>query len=282
MNLKALKLGTFAKSASFFVLAYVVGFLTLFKIIDQPEMMSTIDSSAPSRGPVGFLVQFLIVTVVFLALLPLFKRKPIFLKGFFYLIIFTGTGLILEIFIGQPLGFIIALALIIILAIKPIIILHNILFIVAIVATSIILALSFDSISIAYILSALALYDLIAVYVTKHMVKMAKISASKGVYLGIILPEKSKNLIAQKTSIKLGKGNGFMFLGGGDIALPLMLSLSVAAVNLTNGLIVGLFSFLGLFLLHLIFTLRKNPKPMPGLPPLVFMTILGYLIVTVF
>jgi presenilin-like A22 family membrane protease len=62
----------------------------------------------------------------------------------------------------------------------------------------------------------------------------------------------------------------------------LILSLSVARNSFLDGIVVSLFSFLGLFLLHLIFHLRKNTKPMPGLPPLVFMTLLGYLVVTVF
>jgi len=281
MNLKKLKLSTFLKSSVFFIFAYVVGFLTLLKLSVQPKMISAIEASAPSGGAIRFLVQFFVVTVIFLVLLPLFKRKPVFLKGLFYLIIFTGVGLVLEVFIGQPLAFVIALLFIVILALKPIILLHNLLFLIALSGTSLVIGLGFDSLSIVYILAALAFYDLIAVYVTRHMIKMAKIPASKGVYFGIILPNKSKNLIASKTSIKLGKGSGFMFLGGGDIALPLMLALSVANTNLLNGIIIAIFSFLGLFFLHFIFVSKTNLKPMPGLPPLVFVTLLGYFIVTI-
>ena len=277
-----LKLGTLLKSTIFFTLAYVIGFLTLLKLTSQPEMVSAIEASAPPGGAIRFLIQFLIVTAVFLVLLPLFQKRPVFLKGLFYLIILTGVGLVLEVFIGQPLAFIVALFAIVVLALKPLILLHNLLFVVALSGASVVIGLSFDSLSIVYILAALAFYDLIAVYVTRHMVKMAEIPASKGIYFGLVLPEKSKNLILPKKEIKIGQGSGFMFLGGGDIALPLMLVLSVAATNLTDGIVIALFSFLGLLLLHLIFTLRKNPRPMPGLPPLIFMTLLGYLTVIIF
>ncbi len=280
MKIKSLKLDVFLREAFFFVLSSLLGILVVFRIYQIPELKKVIDAQRTSLNPLQFLLSFLIVTVLFLLFLPLFKKKPIFLKFFFYLGVLIGLDVVIGVFLGEPHALILALILVILLNMYPRILFHNVLFSCSLAGIGATLAASFDPISIVVILGILAFYDIVAVYFTKHMVKMAQIPAKQGVFFGLILPKRNKDFLKDKPILKFGKKSAYYFLGGGDVVLPMILAISVVKESLIDALIVSLFSFLGLFLLHLIFVFQKNKKPMPGLPPLILMTILGYLITT--
>jgi presenilin-like A22 family membrane protease len=282
MNLKNLKISLFLKQAFFFIFTQFLGFLTLLRIQNQPSIREVIENETQGVSVWGFLIQFIVVTVVFLVLLPLFKKRPVFLKILFYFSIFIGISFLLELFLGEPLAAIISIGLIVLLIFKPFVIFHNLIFSAAFSSVGLILGMTFRPFSVVLILAILSLYDFIAVYFTHHMVKMAQMPASEGIFFGLLIPRKNKFFSQTKNFTKIGSGTDFSFLGGGDMVFPLVLSLSVARNSFFDGVIVSLFSFLGLFLLHLIFHSRKNKEPMPGLPPLVLMTLLGYLVVTVF
>ena len=70
----------------------------------------------------------------------------------------------------------------------------------------------------AYILLIiLSLYDMYAVWKSKHMVKMAKFQTRSGIFAGLLIPygfkkAKKKGMVKVKTAV----------LGGGDIGFPLL------------------------------------------------------------
>ena len=278
--LNKLRLDIFLKEAVFFVLTYVLGILAILRIYHVPELKEVVTSQAVALNPLQFLLNFLIVTLIFLLLLPLFKRKPIFLKIIFSLSILVGLDVIMGVFFGEPYALAFSLILVVLLNTYPKTLLHNILFSCSLAGIGSILAISLAPNAIVIILAVLALYDVIAVYLTRHMIKMAKIPAENGIFFGLILPKKNKDFLCNKPQLKLGEKSDYFFLGGGDVVLPMILVGSVIKDNLMDGLIIALFSFLGLFLLHLMFSQQKKRKAMPGLPPLILMTLLGYLIVT--
>jgi len=282
MNLKNFKIGLFLKQAFFFIFTQFLGFIALLRIQNQPSIKEVVENGTRGVSVWGFLIQFIVVTAVFLILLPLFKKKPIFLKILFYFSIFIGTSFLFELFLGEPLAAIISIGLIVLLIIKPFVIFHNLVFSAAFSSVGLILGMTFRPFSVALILAILSLYDFIAVYFTRHMVKMAQVPASEGIFFGLLIPQKNQFFSQTKNLNKIGSDTDFSFLGGGDMVFPLILSLSIARNSFLDGIIVSLFSFLGLLMLHLIFHSRKNKVAMPGLPPLVFMTLLGYLVVTVF
>ncbi len=86
------------------------------------------------------------------------------------------------VFLGEPHALILALILVILLNMYPRILFHNVLFSCSLAGIGATLAASFDPISIVVILGILAFYDIVAVYFTKHMVKMAQIPAKQGVF----------------------------------------------------------------------------------------------------
>ncbi|MFA6436946.1 MAG: presenilin family intramembrane aspartyl protease [Candidatus Paceibacterota bacterium] len=282
MNLKEFKISLFLKQAFFFIFTQFLGFLALLRIQNQPIIKEIVENETRGVSVWGFLVQFIVVTAVFLVLLPLFKKKPVFLKILFYFSIFIGISFLFELFLGEPLAAIISIGLIVLLIIKPFVIFHNLIFSAAFSSVGLILGITFQPFSVALILAILSLYDFIAVYFTRHMVKIAQVPASEGIFFGLLIPQKNKFFSQTKNLNKIGSGTDFSFLGGGDMVFPLILSLSIARSSFLDGIIVSLFSLFGLFALHLMFHLRTDTKPMPGLPPLVFMTLLGYLVVTIF
>jgi presenilin-like A22 family membrane protease len=72
----------------------------------------------------------------------------------------------------------------------------------------------------------------------------------------------------------------YSILGGGDIGFPLLLSSSVYfAYGFNNALLVAMFSLLGLVGAYMIQATFLKGKPMPALPPIAVLSLVGLLIV---
>ena len=126
------------------------------------------------------------------------------------------------------------------------------------------------------LLAVLSIYDIIAVYKTKHMISMAKAMIESKAIFGFVIPSKLK-LVTERLN-NVTPGDNFMILGSGDIVMPLILTSSVAKTSLAGSVIVLIFSLAGLFLTHLIFTNQNKKRPMAALPPIAALSIIGYLI----
>ena len=127
-----------------------------------------------------------------------------------------------------------------------------------------------------FLLIFMSIYDYVAVYRTKHMVKMAKAMISGRAIFAMIYPEHLKGFWS---SIKEARpGEGFMMLGTGDFVFPILMATSAYAVSAAAAWIVFIFSLFGLLLMHLIFMSQKIRRPMPALPPLAAFAILGFFI----
>ena len=266
------------QEAFFFTSTYLVGIALVFRIKQTPQIQKNFNTQPILSNPWFFLLNFAIITLIFFLLLPLFKKRPLFLKGFFIIGIFIGLDITIDIFIGEPYGFILAFILSVLIYQYPKIVVHNLLFSLSLAGVGSVLALSFSPKAIIIILASLAFYDIIAVYFTKHMVKMARVPARQGIFFGIILPQKIQNYFRDNPQFEFTQKRSFAFLGGGDIVLPLMLPISIAQKDLLRSIVIFLFLLLGLVFLSFIFNTQKRKKPMPGLPPLSLAVILGYII----
>jgi presenilin-like A22 family membrane protease len=72
----------------------------------------------------------------------------------------------------------------------------------------------------------------------------------------------------------------FSILGGGDIAFPLLLVSSVYfAYGLADSILVAVFSLVGLIGAYWIQAVFIKGKPMPALPPIAALSLIGILIV---
>ncbi len=276
----------FWKEALLFTLTQVLG---IFVVVRLPKLLKGLEVELEPVSLSYLLIYFLIVTLLILAFLKISKKGTgVVLQVFFILAVFSGLDILFSAFIIGPWSTILAAGLIVLRFIYPTILLHNLVVVGGLAGIGGMLGMTLFPRDAIILLIILAVYDIIAVYKTKHMVKMAKAMIKKRVILGIIVPEKilgfkasmtdvEKDKIPAKRILKPGKIGQFMILGGGDLALPLLLIASVANENIWQSIIILVFALLGLLTMHLIFIKLKS-RPMPALPPLAVFSILGYFV----
>lgn len=123
----------------------------------------------------------------------------------------------------------------------------------------------------------LSVYDFISVFITKHMVYMAKALTERPTSFTVAAPPNLKS-ISYTPAKKSSKKKVHIFqLGVGDMVIPLMFSVSVLNnFKLINaiGAIIGS----TIALLALIYFMSKKPQPLPALPFITFGTLAGFLI----
>ncbi|KKP98790.1 hypothetical protein A2907_01595 [Candidatus Azambacteria bacterium RIFCSPLOWO2_01_FULL_37_9] len=257
----------------------IAQFLGIFLARRVDWVMAGAQITAEQISVSDFVIYFLIGTVLIFALSQKSRISGFLMNIFFVFTLFLGASFFFSFFINQASAFYFSVALIIARFVFPSIFLHNFLFLLSISSFSSILALQMTPTVIVILLAALAVYDIVSVYLTGHMVKMAKTMIERHLIFGFIIPEKIKYNFWGVQKAK--PGQGVVFLGGGDVGLPIFLVANVAASNLTGGIIVALFAVLGMILSYYLFVSQKFKKPMPALPPISMMTILGYLIIQV-
>lgn len=132
------------------------------------------------------------------------------------------------------------------------------------------------SLSIEYIfllLIALAIYDALSVYKTRHMVKLAETITSSNLPLLMIVPKKSSFSYLKS---KFGKERDAVYMGLGDLIIPGIL---IAAAYLEKGMLGFAATLAGALIgyMLLMFLIAKGPQP--GLPYLNGGAILAYTII---
>jgi len=265
-----------------FILTLGLGIISALKI---PQVVEAEIEKMPFE-PVSFwefLLPFVIALSIVFLVIRFVKFKPgkgILFKLFFIIPIFTGGIFFFELWIGEPLALILISALILYWIRKPNIIIHNFLLITGMVGVGSIFGLRLEPLLVVFLLVIFSIYDIIAVYKTKHMVKMAKEMIKARAIPGLILPPSFSELQTSLKNVKIG--GRFLILGGGDIVFPLLLVVSLVSYSLVDSVIVAVFATFGLMFSFLIFALQKIRRPIPALPPIATCSILGYLFTVLF
>lgn len=274
--LKYFKTQLFLQEIFWFSLAQFSG---VFLARRAGALLGEISAPAERITLADFFIYFFAGTIIVFILSRRSKISEFIMRLLFILTLFFGVELFLSFFINPVSAFYFSAALVIARFIISSIFLHNIIFLFSVTAFSSILSLQIDDAAIVILLAVLAAYDIVSVYITKHMVKMAKAMIESKLIFGLIIPEKIKYNFRGVEKAK--PGEGVVFLGGGDIGLPLFLVANTAFSDLTHGIVVALFAILGMALSYWLFVSQKFRKPMPALPPIAMMTILGYLLIKI-
>jgi len=227
-----------------------------------------------------FIIAFLIITSAVLVFLKLFKGKGgrFFFQIFLLLAIFIGAETLFSLLFPPFSATIFAFLLVILRVAKPCLWIHNISLSLGIAGISATLGVIISWQTLAIILAVLSVYDIIAVYKTKHMVKMAKALAAKGALFALVIPEKFSFWKMNLSGVNLKERGKFLVLGTGDLALPIAFAVSVLTEGIIASLVVIGATLVGVYLIHTLFTKQKIRHPMPGLPPLAACAIIGFLI----
>jgi presenilin-like A22 family membrane protease len=132
---------------------------------------------------------------------------------------------------------------------------------------ALIFGMALSLIPIILLLSLFAIYDAIAVYMSKHMVYLADSAIENKLPALFVLPAK-KDYSFRKVQRKKEKGDKgereAYYMGYGDVLIPGIL---VIAAERSFGMLGGIFTLLGaLVAMVLLMVMVNSGKPQPGLP----------------
>lgn len=268
------KLNLFWKEVLLFASTLAVGVFSAYQY-----QVNGLDLQAPD---IKFTWNDLAV-ILFLVLFFIFSNKyakfsRFTFRLFLLLIVFAGSQIVWAAVLVPPFDILAAFLTLLAFILFRNVLTHNVGMVLAIAGIGSVVGLAISPKTAVIVLVIFSFYDIVAVYVTKHMVRMAKSMIESGAIFGLIIPSRFSDFFQNRAKAQERMGNQFMILGSGDIGLPLILAASVAGVSLPQAVIVSIFSLGGLFITHLIFINQKERKAMAALPPIATMSIIGYLI----
>jgi presenilin-like A22 family membrane protease len=246
---------------------------------------SRISIAPPARPleplPVSSVVEILMIFgLAVLAILFLIRfqsgKSATILRALWLLALLAGTNMFFAAFLDKNIALPLAILLILIYAKAATVGYHNFVLVIGLAGIGAALGSQIAPREVVLLLMLLSVYDVIAVYWTRHMVKMAESFIGSGVMPGIIISVDKKGPLwvnevrpSEETAI----------LGTGDLVLPAILASSALKfMHPIAGISVAVGALAGLFLMHLIFFKQKERKPMPALPPIAAGAIGGFLI----
>ena len=261
-----------------FLLCQILSLVLAIHFIPQNLQLTIVDKNPNSVWNALFIVGYIIFfTIVLLVLKKLFKSGN-FLFIFETLALFSGISLVFSVVVSPLLANLSAIYLLLLkYSFKKETIYtkwyNNVLLAVAISGAATVIGLSLGIIPVIVLLVLLAIYDLVAVFYTKHMVTLANMIITKKVSLIFLLPSKKREYK----------------LGGGDIVIPAVVSTSLFMLlikmqtllfSILAVVSVWLASIIGLFMTFYI--LDKYNKKVRALPALPIQVVLMILVILVF
>jgi presenilin-like A22 family membrane protease len=276
---------------------YIFGLVLLF--IYFPRLQAYVGEVFPSPEAVpqysltAILVYFfsvVIVVGVILYFIPISKLKLI-LKIFFGIFYAWGIFVLLSLLLPFHLAYLPALIVAILAAglwyFFSLVWLQNLLLIISLVSLGGVFGSLISPLTVILFLAAVSIYDIVAVSLG-YMMWMARKLSEADTLPAFIMPKKItqwhlnlKGSTVQKLFDEASSEREYSLLGGGDIGFPLIFVVSVNFhVGYNAALIVAGASLLGLILAYMIQIYILKGKPLPALPPISFMSIMGYLIAT--
>jgi presenilin-like A22 family membrane protease len=203
-----------------------------------------------------YIVGVLITLTFAIILLKRIKMK-ILLKFWYFLAITTCVSVTLAAFLNPWVAAAIALVIVIIKMNEKDIYVHNLTEILTYGGVVALFAPMLDLWSGIVLLIIMSIYDYIAVFITKHMIRLAKAQQEEGIISGILVINK----------------NEYAMLGGGDIAFTLLFAVVVLK---RFGVINALFSIFGATLFVIILALiGQKKKYYPAMPFITAGSLLG-------
>lgn len=221
----------------------------------------------------AFLGYFAIGTVGLLVLMRLYKGGWPY-RLFFYSVVIWGIMIVFERIFPLWIGISIALIYALAMTLVPVVWVHDLAIVVASAGIGASFGMQFAWPMVVALMGVLSVYDIVAVYYTKHMIAMAHAMLERHAIFALFIPGKERGFFQNIKSVQ--PGSGFMLLGGGDIVIPMFLAVSALDISPIAAVAVVAGSLLGLLGNHI--TLMRNPRPLPALPGITAGACLGLII----
>ena len=230
--------------------------------IQEGEIPAAVEQPESVWSSATLFLYILIITAVLLIFIK-FKYDFI-IKALIVLAIFVSVSITLFVFFGAK-GILISLALVVASLFmknyKYYGILKNSILILAVAGVGGYLGASLGIIPAIVFLIGLSIYDIVAVFGTKHMITLAESGRGRFPFMFTIPFE--------------GKG-GDIEIGTGDFAIPIMFTVSILKdYEILAAGITALFGTLG-FLALFYFLSQKERRALPALPPICLSMLLGF------
>lgn len=267
-------------SAAWFILGQEIShWLLISGVALSVVVMSGTSSQIGGIGRQSVTVWSLLasVAVATLVLLWLIRSKvgPKIFGALFALAVFSGIFTAVSVFFGLGAAVIVLAAAILLYYNNPPVAVFDLILSLGMGGIAASIGFGFRPAALLIVLVVLSAYDIAAVYLTGHMVKLGKALLRRKVFFAMILPESPKGLLRRIGEV--APGEGFMFLGTGDFVLPALLVASVAAAGGPwAALPVAAGAGIGLAATHAIFISQRIRRPMAALPPIAAGAAIGY------
>jgi len=222
---------------------------------------------------------WILIGTLMILLIIRFKRNLI--KGLEALVVFIASWFAFDFLFPVgiwylSLGFFLALILTAWKMLRPTILSQNTAAIFAGAGAGAVIGASFGIVPSIILMILLCVYDFISVFITKHMVKMAKAITETPTAFTIATPHKFKKpkYIPHKKSRR--KIHVFQ-LGVGDIVIPLIFSISILSkFTILHSILTVIGSAIALT--GLIYYMTKKPQALPALPFITLGTLSSFII----
>jgi len=300
----------------FFVLAQLAGLALVGmsikdRIVDLETGETSLVHDETSLGPVpefsgvgAFTYVAVGVAVGTLLVMLIIKfRKLNLWKAWFFLAVFTAMSISIGVLVKQLyIVFAIAFVLAALKILRPNVVIHNLTEVLMYAGIAVFLVQIFNHnvLWASLLLLAIAVYDFIAVFKSKHMVTMATFQADNKLFAGLFIPyvtrkaegrvpsAKTDNVAAGKKVLPKDFKPGLeerknAVLGGGDIAFPLIYTGIVVEKLVVDGMTKASAMGFGLIItlttttaLALLFVFAQKDKFYPAMPIISAGCFVGY------
>lgn len=264
-----------------FLTTLIVAAVSAFKLNNLARLKEVYLPKSSWQDFLLFLLFVAIVAAIFFIYRRNKKFKEITYVSIFSLVIFSGSMIVLSLFLPTFGSILIIGVLIWFWFNLPSVSIHNILIILGISGLASFLGLSLPSSIIIGLLLVFSVFIFWSIYKNKYIVSLFNEMIGQKVIIGLIIPKKVKFFEEDFNKIKWPKGHtgNFIILGGLEVFLVGLLVVSAVPTGVINVLIIILFSLFGLLFSHwLVCNKEDGSAQFLVFPVMALFSILGYLI----
>ncbi len=240
---------------------FVGGQLLALVVSHQLKSIAPLGDLTTTRGIfdiLSFLMLFFAATLFLVVLFQLHKGRLVF-RSVFIILIFLGLFKLFELVFPSSLSALVAGVFILALYIIPTVWAHNLIILLASSGIGPLFGMQLRWDFAAAVLIILSIYDVVAVYVTKHMIELSHAMIKHQASFALLVPERMRQFRTSLFEVK--PGSGFLIFGGGDVIMPMIFLVSVfmASSTLAFWALGGM--ALGILLNHLLLVHYRHPLP---------------------
>lgn len=268
-----------ARIVAMFLIAQFIGLFVGVQMIGNKQVYGSYNVT-PNQQPedvsnsLVFLLYVVVVAVVVVIVIKYLSWAIFLFRALELLTIFITSALVFVVFLlyfGIPHAVEISIAFSLLLVVLKLFYpkIRNVTAIISSSAVGALFGFSFNIVPTLIFVILISLYDFISVFITRHMVYMAKEMSKMD--LSFSIASREKRYVKERGKRKEEEFS--IELGSGDIAIPLMLAVSVYnSFTLVDSLAVVLGTSVGL--IAVLYYVTRKRVFLPALPPLCFCGVL--------